>query len=130
MRMCANKLCGIPPVFVVAYNFHLPEQDPKKPDTRHLVSRNDYLFKVALWSVAKPSEVEYLTDLLGAAPEPSSVGRNQSAVVRRVLQVTKGGGKLGYSDLLRALTECSGIANCASERSKQRAVRKIEPKTN
>lgn len=60
LRMDANKLCGAPPAYVVAY------QLAKSEDPRHLVSRKRYYFKVALWSALKPPEAEFMRSILGA----------------------------------------------------------------
>eukprot|EP00928_Gymnodinium_smaydae_P063248 TRINITY_DN46899_c0_g1_i1.p1 TRINITY_DN46899_c0_g1~~TRINITY_DN46899_c0_g1_i1.p1 ORF type:complete len:453 (+),score=73.40 TRINITY_DN46899_c0_g1_i1:74-1360(+) len=44
-RMDANKLCGRPPVYIVAYQMKKKQDDP-----RHLVSLKKYYFKIAFWS--------------------------------------------------------------------------------
>jgi len=53
-----NTFCGTPPVHVVLYTLKPKEcyddiDSEQQPDTRHLQSRKDYLFRVAFWSSMK-----------------------------------------------------------------------------
>jgi len=76
IRMDANKLCGVSPLYVVAYILP-PAAD--KEETRHLISRKKYFFKVALWSDRKPPVPEELNKILGiaggSAPQPKEARR-------------------------------------------------------
>jgi len=65
-KMDANKLCGRPPVYVVAYQL-AGTAEGEEEDHRHLISKKSYYFKVALWSDKKPPESDFLEELLGSA---------------------------------------------------------------
>jgi len=60
-RLDFNRLCGVAPVYVGMYELNEPEND-----RRHLVSRKNYLFKVAMWSKQKPPSSKALASLLGS----------------------------------------------------------------
>lgn len=47
-----SQLCGNPPVYLAMYS--LPGVNPGDSDRRHLISRKEYIFKVAIWNVSKP----------------------------------------------------------------------------
>mmetsp|Transcript_101981 Transcript_101981/g.263595 ORF Transcript_101981/g.263595 Transcript_101981/m.263595 type:complete len:391 (-) Transcript_101981:252-1424(-) len=94
--MDANKLCGAPPVYVVAYELEA------HPDLRHLVSRKSYYFKVALWSALKPPEPEIMKELLGNALEHTN-GDGQEQI-RPTCWTRKGGGW----DFMNMFSSCTG----------------------
>jgi len=62
-----SKLTGDPPVYTVMYEFreeeHRSEQAPGSEDRRHIASRKNYFFKVALWSANKPPPGNTLQNL-------------------------------------------------------------------
>jgi len=86
VRMDANKLCGVAPLYVVAYILPPAEND----ETRHLISRKKYFFKVALWSDKKPPAQQSLDKLLGLGIEQDAAEQKQRGRRRR-----------GVKDLLR-----------------------------
>lgn len=68
-RMDAAKLSGEPLLYVVAYDL---AYDQEKRCSRHVDSRKDYFFKVALWSALKPPSSELLKATLGCIEKASA----------------------------------------------------------
>lgn len=98
-KLDANKICGSPPIYVTAY--HLVGTDASQaeledsgssevprtlstpiPDRRHLISRKQYLFKVALWSNLKPPSNDVLAEL-NCLPTNASDGQEDTGRRRR-----------------------------------------------
>lgn len=63
-RLGINNLCHRPPINVCMYE--LPGVDKDSSDKRHLVSRKQYLLKVALWSALQPAPSDVLRELIGS----------------------------------------------------------------
>lgn len=61
-RMSANKLCGRPPIYVVAYQLHTDEAAWRQ---RHDPALKNYFFKVATWTELHPPEQSDLQRVLG-----------------------------------------------------------------
>lgn len=74
MRVDANKLCGAPPAYVVAYAL-----DPEAGDRRHLRSQKMYYFQVALWSALRPPGPDYFLERGGGEVEEELAGRPDAA---------------------------------------------------
>lgn len=85
-RMDANRLCGSPPVFVVAYELDssacpcaAAESEARSLPRRHLLSQRLYYFKVALWSTLRPPDPASMRDLLGAGA--AEAGGHHNSIV-------------------------------------------------
>lgn len=61
LKLDFNRLCGAAPVYVAMY-----ELSETEDERRHLVSRKNYIWKVAMWSEDKPPADGALEKLLGA----------------------------------------------------------------
>lgn len=98
VRMDASKLSGPPPIFVTCYEMKESDDDELLADgrsrpRRHLISKKDYYFQVALWSELKSPEPEFLKKVLSLPDEAvETLGRRQQTdananvtVLRRAL---------------------------------------------